>query len=39
MEGREWEVYRLHFGEEHELSSVLRKKIVDAVTNMLMGWD
>lgn len=39
MEDREWEVYRLHFGEERELSSALRSKIVDAVTNMLMGWD
>lgn len=39
VEDREWEVYRLHFGEEHELSSALRSKIVDAVTNMLMGWD
>uniref|UniRef100_A0A0D9XH30 ACT domain-containing protein ACR n=1 Tax=Leersia perrieri TaxID=77586 RepID=A0A0D9XH30_9ORYZ len=37
---REWEVYRVHLGEEnHELSSSLRSKIVDGVTNMLMGWD
>ncbi|XP_006661009.1 ACT domain-containing protein ACR10 [Oryza brachyantha] len=37
---REWEVYRVHLGEgDHELSSSLRNKIVDGVTNMLMGWD
>ncbi|KAF0911493.1 hypothetical protein E2562_011139 [Oryza meyeriana var. granulata] len=37
---REWEVYRVHLGEgDHELSSSLRSKIVDGVTNMLMGWD
>ncbi|KAL6654988.1 hypothetical protein ACP70R_005814 [Stipagrostis hirtigluma subsp. patula] len=39
VDGREWEVYRMHFGEEHELSSSLRSKIVDGVTNMLMGWE
>ncbi|XP_062199672.1 ACT domain-containing protein ACR10 isoform X2 [Phragmites australis] len=39
VEDREWEVYRVHFGEEHELSSSLRRQIVDGVTNMLMGWD
>lgn len=39
VEDREWEVYRVHFGEEHDLSSSLRSKIVDGVTNMLMGRD
>ncbi|OEL15813.1 ACT domain-containing protein ACR10 [Dichanthelium oligosanthes] len=39
VEEREWEVYRVHFGEEHDLSSSLRSKIVDGVTSMLMGWD
>ncbi|KAJ1289049.1 hypothetical protein BS78_02G135600 [Paspalum vaginatum] len=39
VEDREWEVYRLHFAEEHELPSSLRRKIVDGVTSMLMGWD
>ena len=37
MEDREWEVYRVHFGEEHDLSSALRSKIVGGVTSMLMG--
>ena len=36
MEDREWEVYRVHFGEGHDLSSTLRK-IVGGVTSMLMG--
>ncbi|KAI4998900.1 hypothetical protein ZWY2020_054242 [Hordeum vulgare] len=37
---REWEVYRVHLGEDdHELSCSVRSKIVDSVTNMLMGWD
>ncbi|CAN6171988.1 unnamed protein product [Urochloa humidicola] len=39
VEDREWEVYRVHFGEEHDLTSSLQSKIVDGVTNMLMGWD
>ncbi|XP_052168092.1 ACT domain-containing protein ACR10 [Oryza glaberrima] len=34
---REWEVYRVHLGEGDHSS--LRSKIVDGVTNMLMGWD
>lgn len=38
MEDREWEVYRVQFDEEHDLSS-LRSKIVDGVTSMLMGWE
>ncbi|EMS64248.1 hypothetical protein TRIUR3_00431 [Triticum urartu] len=40
VDDREWEVYRVHLGEdEHELSCSVRSKIVDSVTNMLMGWD
>ncbi|KAL6838488.1 hypothetical protein ACP4OV_031733 [Aristida adscensionis] len=39
VDGREWEVYRMHFGEEQELSSSVRCRIVDGVTNMLMGWE
>ncbi|CAL5075457.1 unnamed protein product [Urochloa decumbens] len=39
VEDREWEVYRVHFGEEQDPSSSLRSKIVDGVTSMLMGWD
>nr|CAB3452885.1 unnamed protein product [Digitaria exilis] len=39
VEDREWEVYRVHFGEEHDFSPSLRSKIVDGVTSMLMGLD
>jgi hypothetical protein len=39
VEDREWEVYRVHFGEEHDLSAALQSKIVGGVTSMLMGWD
>uniref|UniRef100_A0A453GZ16 ACT domain-containing protein ACR n=1 Tax=Aegilops tauschii subsp. strangulata TaxID=200361 RepID=A0A453GZ16_AEGTS len=40
VDDREWEVYRVHLGEDdHELSCSVRSKIVDGVTNMLMGWD
>ncbi|KAG8050236.1 hypothetical protein GUJ93_ZPchr0009g1669 [Zizania palustris] len=39
VDDREWEVYRVQLGEDHELSSSLRGKIVDGVTNMLMGWE
>ncbi|XP_020115210.1 ACT domain-containing protein ACR10 [Ananas comosus] len=35
---REWEVYRIHLGEDHELS-VSPSKIVQEVTKMLMGWE
>ncbi|KAF3335735.1 ACT domain-containing protein ACR10 [Carex littledalei] len=35
---REWEVYRVHLGEDHELSAS-HTKIVEQVTKMLMGWD
>ncbi|CAL9085321.1 unnamed protein product [Musa textilis] len=34
---REWEVYRVHLGDDHELCES-RDKIVEAVTKMLMGW-
>ncbi|WOL18957.1 ACT domain-containing protein ACR10 isoform X2 [Canna indica] len=34
---REWEVYRVHLGDDHELSAS-RDKIVKGVTKMLMGW-
>lgn len=34
---REWEVYRVHLGDDHELCSS-RDKIVKGVTKMLMGW-
>uniref|UniRef100_A0A453GZ89 ACT domain-containing protein ACR n=1 Tax=Aegilops tauschii subsp. strangulata TaxID=200361 RepID=A0A453GZ89_AEGTS len=38
VDDREWEVYRVHLGEDdHELSCSVRSKIVDGVTNMLMG--
>ncbi|VAI00565.1 unnamed protein product [Triticum turgidum subsp. durum] len=40
VDDREWEVYRVHLGEDdQELSCSVRSKIVDGVTNMLMGWD
>ncbi|KQJ91634.1 ACT domain-containing protein ACR10 [Brachypodium distachyon] len=40
VDDREWEVYRVHLGEDdHELSCAVRRKIVDGVTNMLMGWE
>jgi len=40
VDDREWEVYRVHLGEQgHELSCSAQNKIVDGVTNMLMGWD
>lgn len=35
---REWEVYRIHLGEDHELSAP-PSKIVQEVTKMLMGWE
>ncbi|XP_042458239.1 ACT domain-containing protein ACR10-like isoform X1 [Zingiber officinale] len=34
---REWEVYRVHLGDDHELCAS-KDKIVDGVTKMLMGW-
>ncbi|XP_074577121.1 ACT domain-containing protein ACR10-like [Curcuma longa] len=34
---REWEVYRVHLGDDHELCAS-RDKIVKGVTKMLMGW-
>jgi hypothetical protein len=40
VDNREWEVYRVHLGEhDHELSCSAQNKIVDGVTNMVMGWD
>nr|XP_029124468.1 ACT domain-containing protein ACR10-like [Elaeis guineensis] len=35
---REWEVYRIHLGDDLELAAS-RNKIVEGVTKMLMGWD
>ncbi|XP_072975664.1 ACT domain-containing protein ACR10-like [Typha angustifolia] len=35
---REWEVYRIHLGEDHELSTP-RSSIMEGVTKMLMGWN
>ncbi|XP_008779018.2 ACT domain-containing protein ACR10-like isoform X1 [Phoenix dactylifera] len=35
---REWEVYRIHLGDDLELTAS-RNKIVEGVTKMLMGWD
>ncbi|KAG6525375.1 hypothetical protein ZIOFF_015331 [Zingiber officinale] len=34
---REWEIYRVHLGDDHELCAS-KDKIVDGVTKMLMGW-
>ena len=40
VDDREWEVYRVHLGEhDDELSCSAQIKIIDSVTNMLMGWD
>ncbi|KAJ3693060.1 hypothetical protein LUZ60_012155 [Juncus effusus] len=34
---REWEVYRVHLGESHEIFAS-QNKIIEAVTKRLMGW-
>lgn len=40
VDDKEWEVYRVHLCEDdHELSCSARSRIVDGVTNMVMGWD